>query len=170
MDNSEIQSILQTLGERVPPHSQLILIGGGALALLGSPRLTVDIDFVGDDVHPSKLHRSIMQIARELKIHVEPVPLDRFVPLPAGSTERNIRIGLFGNLEIYVADPYSIALSKLDRGFDTDFEDIIFLIQQNFINLNELERITRAALPQARNYDLHPDILDHLQELKNRIK
>lgn len=170
MDNSEIQSILQTLGERVPPHSQLILIGGGALALLGSPRLTVDIDFVGDDVHPSKLHRSIMQIARELKIHVEPVPLDRFVPLPAGSTERNIRIGLFGNLEIYVADPYSIALSKLDRGFDTDFEDIIFLIQQNFINLNELERITRAALPQARKYDLHPDILDHLQELKNRIK
>ena len=169
MDNSEIQSILQTLGERVPPHSQLILIGGGALALLGSPRLTVDLDFVGDDVHPSKLHRSIMQVARELKIHVEPVPLDRFVPLPAGSTERNIRIGQFGNLEIYVADPYSIALSKLDRGFDTDFEDIVFLIQRNFISLNELERITRDAMPQARKYDFHPEILDHLQELKNRI-
>jgi hypothetical protein len=53
LDNSEIKSLLQILGERVPPGSQLILIGGGALALLGSPRLTVDIDFVGDDVHPS---------------------------------------------------------------------------------------------------------------------
>lgn len=169
MDNSEIKSLLQTLGERVPPGSQLILIGGGALALLGSPRLTIDIDFVGDDVHPSEFHRFIMQIAKELKIDVEPVPLDRFVPMPMGSTERQIRIGQFGNLEIYVADPYSIALSKLDRGFDTDFEDIIFLIQQNHISLNELERITRDALPHARKYDFHPDILDHLRELKNRV-
>ena len=74
-----------------------------------------------------------------------------------------------GNLEIYVADPYSIALSKLDRGFDTDFDDIIFLIQQNLISLNELERIMRDALLHARKYDFHPDILDHLKELKNRI-
>jgi len=169
LDNPEIKSILQSLGERVPPGSQLILIGGGALALLGSPRLTIDIDFAGDDVHPSEFHRFIMQIAKELKIDVEPVPLDRFIPLPTGSTERQIRIGQFGNLEIYVADPYSIALSKLDRGFDTDFDDIIFLIQQNLISLNELERIMRDALPHARKYDFHPDILDHLKELKNRI-
>lgn len=63
----------------------------------------------------------------------------------------------------------SIALSKLDRGFDTDFDDIIFLIQQNLVSLNELERITRDALPHAREYDFHLDILDHLKELKNRI-
>ena len=170
MDNAEIQSILQSIGERVPPSSHLVLIGGSALTLLGSPRLTIDIDFVGDDVHPNKLHQFIMQIAKELQIHVEPVPLERFIPLPNGSEERSIRIGQFGNLEIYVADPYSIALSKLDRGVDTDFEDILFLIQNNFITLNELERITRDVLSQARKFDLHPDILDHLQELKDRLK
>jgi hypothetical protein len=106
---------------------------------------------------------------RYQKIDAEPVPLDRFVPLPTGSTKCQIRIGQFGNLEIYFADPYSIALSKLDRGFDTDFEDIIFLIQLNLVSLNELERIMRDALPRAREYDLHPDILDYLKELKNRI-
>jgi hypothetical protein len=169
LDNSEIKSLLQILGERVPPESQLILIGGGVLALLGSPRLTIDIDFVGDDVHPSEFHRFVMQIARELKIDVEPVPLHRIVPLPMGSKERKIRIGQFGNLEIYVADPYSIALSNLDRGFDTDFEDIIFLFQQSLISLNELECITHDALPCAWKYDLRPDILDHLIELKHRI-
>jgi hypothetical protein len=73
-------------------------------------------------------------------------------------------------LEIYVADPYSIALSKLDRGIETDFEDIIFLIRQKYITLNELERITQDALPLARKYDFHPDMLDHLQELKDRVK
>lgn len=169
MDKSEIESLLQALGKRVPSRTRLVLVGGGALALLGSPRLTLDIDFVGDDVRPSKLHRSIIEIARELEIHAEPVPLDRFIPLPAGSAERNIHIGQFGNLDIDVADPYSIALSKLDRGFDTDFEDVIFLIQRGFVRLNELERILQDALPHARKYDLSPDILEHFQELKNRI-
>jgi len=42
LDNPEIKSILQSLGERVPPGSQLILIGGGVLALLGGPRLTYE--------------------------------------------------------------------------------------------------------------------------------
>jgi len=31
-----------------------------------------DIDFVGDDVHPSEFHWFIMQIPKELKIDVEP--------------------------------------------------------------------------------------------------
>ncbi len=170
MDNSEIQSILQNMGARVPPASQLILIGGSALALLGSPRLTIDIDFIGDDVHPNPLHKTIMQIARELEVHVEPVPLERFIPLPKGSAERIIRIGQFGNLEIYVADPYSIALSKLERGADTDYDDIVFLVQNNHVDMHELERITTEALPHARQFDFHPDIREHLQELKNRLK
>ena len=169
MDNDELQSILQSMGERVPPSSRLVLVGGSALILLGSLRLTIDIDFVGDDIHPNKLHQSIMQIAKEMKIHVEAVPIEQFVPLPKGSEERSIRVGQFGNLEVYVADPYSIALSKLDRGLDTDLEDIVFLVRRNFITLDELERITRNALSLAGKFDLHPDILAHLQELKNRL-
>ena len=169
MDNSEIQSILNALGERVP-LSRLVLVGGSALALLGSPRLTIDIDFVGDDVKPNKVHRTIMQIAKELNIDVEPVPIERFIPLPPGSDKRQIHIGQFGNLDVYVADPYSIALSKLDRGFDTDLDDIAFLIQHNYIVLEELERLTKNALAHARKFDFSPEILDHLQELISRLK
>ena len=65
MDNIQIQSILQVLGERVPPSSRLYLVGGGALAMLGSPRLTIDIDFWGDDISPSELRKTILQIAKE---------------------------------------------------------------------------------------------------------
>ncbi len=126
MDNSQIQSILQTLGERVPPRSRLILVGGGALALLGSPRLTMDLDFIGDDLSPGPLDKTIMQVAKELNIYAEPVPLERFIPLPEGNEERAIFIGQFGNLEVYVADPYSIALSKLERGFDTALRTLFF--------------------------------------------
>lgn len=169
MDNAEIQSILKNIGTRVPPNSHLTLVGGSALALLGSPRLTIDIDFIGDDIHPEPLHQTILQIAQELEIYAEPVPLDRFVPLPKGSEERVIRIGQFGNLEIFVADPYSIALSKIDRGADTDYDDLLFLIENDHIDIDEFERMVREALPLASQFDFHPDILEHLQELKNRL-
>lgn len=170
MDNAEIQAILQNIGTRVPPDSQLTLVGGSALALLGSPRLTIDIDFLGDDLHPSPLHQTVLEIARELKIYAEPVPLERFIPLPKGNEERTIHIGRFGNLEIYVADPYSIALSKLDRGADTDLDDIVFLAHNNLIRMDEFELMVRDALPQAKKFEFNPDILEHLRELNKRLK
>lgn len=171
VDNAQIQSILQTLGERIATPSRLILIGGGALALLGSPRPTIDIDFIGDDVSPSESDQAILRAAKELNIFAELVPLERFIPLPAGSGERAIKIGKFGNLEVYVADPYSIAFSKLERGFDTDLEDIVFLVQRGFIELVELERMTDQSLLRAREFDLNvTDMLAHLQTVRERLK
>lgn len=154
----------------MPPSSRLILVGGSALALLGSPRLTIDIDFIGDDVHPSKLDNTIIQAAKELRIHVEPVPIERFIPLPRGSDKRTIRIGQFGNLEVCVADPYTIALSKLDRGFDTDLDDVVFLIQHGLIELGILESAMQEAILQAHQFDLNvDDMLAHLQTVCNRL-
>ncbi len=170
MEQSEIQAILQKIGERVPAGSQLILVGGSALALLGNARPTIDIDFIGDDVRPNELHQSILRMAEELGIYADPVPLERFIPLPAGSDERRIHIGKFGNLDIYVADPYSIALSKIDRGADTDYDDLLFLIQNGHVEMEKLEKTLQAALPHAREFDLDPDMLEHWQELKNRLK
>jgi len=121
-------------------------------------------------VRPNTLHQSVLQMAEELGIYADPVPLERFIPLPKGSAERSIRIGQFGNLEIYVADPYSIALSKVDRGADTDYDDLLFLVQNGHVEMSKLEAILAEALPHAREFDLEPDILEHFQELKNRLK
>lgn len=171
MDDSQIQSILQVFGSRVSVSSRLFLIGGSALILLGSPRPTIDIDFIGDDVSPSEFDQAIMQAAKEMKIYAEPVPLERFIPLPAGSDERKIRIGQFGNIEVYVADPYSIALSKLERGFDTDMDDILFLIQNKHVDLKELERMTQVALTRAREFDINAaDFMAHLDIIRERLK
>ena len=93
------------------------------------------------------------------------------VLFPCHLTERGA-ISIFGSLatiEVFVADPYGIALSKLDRGFDTDIEDIVFLFQSQHIITDEFERMVQGVLPQANKYDLNPDIREHLQELRNRL-
>jgi len=170
MDKAKLQSILTYLGEQVPPSSRLFLIGGSALTLLGSPRPSIDIDFVGDDIHPNELHRMILDKAKEMRLQVDAVPLERFIPMPEGNEQRNIFIGQFANLDIFVIDPYSIALSKLDRGLFTDFDDIIFLIKNNHITLEELESILQNTISKAGKFDLHPEILAHFEDLKKRLK
>ncbi len=171
LGHDQIQSILQIIGKRVPSPSRLILLGGGALALLGSPRLTIDFDYIGDDLSPGPLDEIIMRVAKELEIFAEPVPLERFIPLPAGNSERAIFIGKFENLEVFVADPYSIALSKLERGFDFDIEDIIFLIQHAYIEFAELEQIMLKALPRAAEFDINTaEISTHLETVRARMK
>jgi len=170
MDYLELQDLLNFVGEQVLPNSNLTLLGGGALILLGNSRHTADIDIVGDDINPSPLHRQIIQVAKEKNILIDIVPIERFIPLPQGSDQRVIPIAQFGNLNIFVADPYSIALSKVDRGLDNDYADIEFLIENNHITLKTLETIVQNAAAKAGKHDLNPDILNHLQELKLKLK
>jgi len=170
MESDQIRAFLTVLGNRYPRSAKLYLLGGSALCLLGSPRPTVDIDYVGDDLKKDGLQNTMAEVAREMDLDVEAVPIARFIPVPAGETERSLHLGTFGKINVYVFDPYSIALSKVDRGFDTDLDDVIFLIQHRFIELEELARITHAALAHARKFDMHPaEVLEHLQELKDRL-
>lgn len=169
MDHQDVYSILNLFGEQVPPESQITLLGGSALILLGNSRETIDIDFVGDDINPSELHRRIIQIAKENKILLDIVPIEHFIPIPQGSEKRVIPVGQFGNLNVFVADPYSIALSKIDRGLANDFADIEFLINKGHINLNALTKIVKDTTAKAGKYDLDPNFLQHFEELKSRL-
>ena len=138
MNKGLIQEFLARLGSRYPKQATLYVLGGSALILLVSSRDTLDIDYVGNDMQKDDLQILIEEIAAELELETEPVPIERFIPLPEGNDQRKIHIGQFGNVNAYIVDPYTIALSKVDRGFETDLEDIIFLIQHNQINAEEL--------------------------------
>lgn len=170
MDHQDVYSILNLFGEKVPPESRITLLGGSALILLGNSRETIDIDFIGDDINPSELHRLIIRIAKENKILLDVVPIEHFIPLPKDSEERAIHIGQFGNLSVFVADPYSIALSKIDRGLANDYADIEFLLANRHVTLDMLTKIVQSTIAKAGKYDLDPDFHKHFEELKSRLK
>ena len=171
MESDQIHAFLTAPGRRYPHPAQLVLLGGSALCLLGSPRPTLDIDYIGDDLKKDNLQKTMEELARQMGLDVEAIPIDQFVPLPAGGQKRNIRVDVFGKIEVSILDPYSIALSKLDRGFDTDLDDIVFLIQHGFIKLKELEHVLQDALSRAREFDMQPtEITAHFEEVKKRLK
>jgi hypothetical protein len=50
------------------------------------------------------------------------------------------------NVEVYVASPVDVAISKLGRFGDRDQKDIQSLLRLPFVNVNEFERLAREAI------------------------
>ena len=112
-----LQTFLQRLGERSPGAGDFYLLGGSALCLLGNPRITVDVDYMFElDVGSiEQFEAAVAELAAEMGIDVEAVPLAEFVPLPPQAHRRRQPVGRYGQLNVYIFDPYSIALSKIAR-------------------------------------------------------
>jgi hypothetical protein len=165
-----LKSFLRKLGERIPHPATLYLLGGSALCLLGSPRETLDVDY-SLETGAQEIEEIINAVATELKMDLEAVPLAEFIPLPPDSGSRRRFIGHYGRLEVYIFDLYSIALSKIARGFESDLEDVQFLLNQNLINLRELEGYFQTVLPDARHLDIDPqEFQAYFDELKRHLK
>lgn len=147
---------LNRLGQRFPDQATLYLLGGSALLLLGNPRQTLDIDYT-TDLNPEQqraLENTMNQLASQYRLDIESVPIGEFIPLPPDAETRRRFIGRFGQIDVYLYDLYTIALSKIARGFDTDLEDVVFLIKTNLIDLAELQRHFTTVLPQAAETDI----------------
>lgn len=165
-----ILNFLEKLGELHKQPETLFLLGGSALNLLGSPRATMDIDYVGSDISKNAFQKSISSLAKELDLEIEPVPFDEFVPFGDKAEERHIHVGQFGRINVYIVDPYAIALSKLDRGFETDLEDVVFLIRRDFVALPTLESHIEQAAKKAAEFDLNISAINaNLSDVRKQI-
>lgn len=87
--------------------------------------------------------------------------IDQFLTAVGQRCEPGTKLYLLGGVRPtidldYVFDPYTIALSKLERGFDTDIEDILFLVQHELIIVETLVDIVETAVIQATQFDLDP--------------
>lgn len=168
----EIESFLQRLGERYSEPAILYLLGGGALCFLGSSRRTVDIDYTlaHSQSGNEALNHEIETLADELRLELEAVPIEEFVPLPEGSEDRHRWLGQFNELRVYVYDPYTIAVSKLSRGFESDLQDVVFLLSQQIIALDDLAQYVEDTIPQAWDYEIDPaELRLYFEEVKKQL-
>lgn len=166
-----LRLFLQRLGARYPGSGTFYLLGGSALALLGNPRTTVDIDYTSEVEAGSQeqLEAAVTELAGEMRLDVEALPIDEFVPLPPRAIERRRLVGHYGQLAVYIFDPYTIALSKISRGFESDLEDVMFMLREGLIEFGELERHFDTILPDAPKADIIPgEFRDYFEEIRRR--
>ncbi len=162
----QLTQFLARLGERYLHPATIYVFGGSAMLWLGGSRRTADIDFAV--ASPTEALREVIaQVADGLDLDVEEsVPSD-FTPLPASAETRHQFIGTFGQVAAYLFDPYSIAVMKIDRAFDTDMEDVQFLIAAGHVDLNVLAQCVEDV---AARYDEPLKLRRNFEELKRNFK
>lgn len=129
----------------------MYLTGGATAVLEGWRQSTVDIDVRFEPDSDAALSR-IGEIKERLSLNVELAsPLD-FLPALPGWQERSLFRFREDNLEVFDFDPYSQALSKLERGFELDLEDVRSMVEGRRIEPRRLIDLFEEIEPELYRF------------------
>jgi hypothetical protein len=156
VDRDRIKQFLQRLGERFRQPARIYLVGGTTLVFEGLRQQTIDIDIIIDVAPPH--HDALIQVVRELKdtlsINVEEASPGDFIPLPSGFENRHVFVERFGMLDVLHFDLYSTALSKIERGREQDFDDVLALLRAGQMDWDKLVECFKEILPRMGQHSL----------------
>jgi hypothetical protein len=159
VDRARIAGFLRALGASFRGSGRLYLVGGTTVVYenLRPQTLDVDVTIEASPDDEGRLLRAIRELKDSMSINVEQVSPADFIPLPAGYGERSPFIGRFGGLDVFHFDLYSTALSKIERGTEQDFADVVALLQSGRIEWMQLDGYFREILPQMGARSLRQD-------------
>jgi hypothetical protein len=129
---------MRELGRAARTSGRVYFTGGATAVWHGWRESTVDIDLKlsGDDA----LFHVIARLKDSLQVNVEQACPSDFIPEVPGWEDRSIFVGREGKLDFYHYDPYSQALSKLQRGHSQDLADVASMAHTGLIERGELLR------------------------------
>jgi hypothetical protein len=146
-DAERIRRLAAELGRVVPAGTKMYLTGGATAVLEGWRQSTVDVD-VRFEPDSDEALRQISALKEKLSLNVELAsPLD-FLPELPGWKERSRFRFREGNLEVFDFDLYSQALSKLERGFELDLEDVRNMVLSKQIDPGRLREFFEVVEPE----------------------
>jgi Nucleotidyltransferase of unknown function (DUF6036) len=142
---------LQALDAKVPGVCKLSCFGGFAVTLqYGVSRLTSDIDIL--DVAPRNVVDLLIReggkgspLAIEHKVYLDFVGVAN-PPYDYESRLHPMYPGAFQHLHLMVMDPYDVALTKLKRDSDKDFQDVLQLAEKIPFDLDLFEKRYKEEL------------------------
>ena len=159
VDARTLETFLQRLGQCFHHQAALYLVGGTSLLLAAGKMSTFDIDVQvqTENQHSSQFIRCLRTVSRDLGVPVELASPEQFIPLPAGFQDRRQFVGRYGSLDVFHFDFYSIALAKVHRGNEKDFDDVVRMVQTGLISITVLESYLEQILPE---YEYHQPSAD----------
>ena len=140
---------MEELAANAQSPGKIYFTGGATALLLGFREQTIDIDLKLDP-EPKGAFEAIAKLKNSLDINVELASPDNFIPAPRDWRERSRHIVSIRSVEFFHYDFVLQALSKLERGYEHDLEDVAKLLQGGHVTADAL----RACLTQ-----IQPDLI-----------
>jgi hypothetical protein len=137
VDSSRLRAFLNELSRAAKAPTRLYLTGGASQLLRGLRESTLDIDLTFEP-ESDELLRSMVALKESLDVNVELVSPAHFVPALPGWLERCEFAFETGKLAVFHFDPYTQALSKIERGHDRDLQDVHALVRTGLIDVARL--------------------------------
>lgn len=162
----QLQAFFNALGASYSQPAELYVFGGSAVLLIGGQRHTADIDFTCRAPNLTALRATIQAVAAQFGLDAEESNPEEFMPLPVGAERRHQLLGQYGQVRVYIFDPYSIALMKIDRAFETDMEDVRYLLRAGVLDLAQL---TKHLEEVVRRYDEPRKLRQNFELLKRGL-
>jgi len=161
IDRLRVHYFLVKLGMEFHHPARLYLVGGTTLVYEGlrEQSLDIDISYEVADEHDAEFTRVLRQLKEDMQVNIELASPGDFIPLPPGWKERARHIGRFGQVDAFHFDLYSTALSKIERGREGDFQDVLSMLRGGQIQHEELEQAYQNILPRVERESLkrNPD-------------
>lgn len=151
VDEARIRALGEALGRLAPGPTRIYLTGGASAVLEGWRSSTVDVDL---RVEPDtdELLRALPALKEQLKLNIELASPPDFIPALPGWEQRSPLAFSVRNLEVRHFDFYSQALSKIERGFSHDLDDVKMMLRHGLVDPDELRVLYRQIEPQLYRY------------------
>lgn len=150
-DAERIRALLRRLGGGAHADARVYLTGGATAVLEGWRTSTIDVD-VRFEPERDELLRCLVQLKEELQINVELASPPDFIPELPGWRDRSPFVMREGRLSVHHFDPYSQALSKIERGFEHDLDDVRALFARGLVEGPKLRELYDAIEPDLYRY------------------
>lgn len=165
LNKSEILARLKELDLRsqgVSPKTEVLIVGGSALSLLGEPRLTSDIDYLGSLDYLPKDYLASLGFSNNVKTFFALYGTDEYSALELNG---------FKNLIVKVLSYEDIAVMKLFSSRKKDLED---LIQYIFPKLTSYSKLKQKIKTYKEYYFFNSDLpelnLNQFDLIRDRLR
>jgi hypothetical protein len=146
-----IRKFMRSLGSATRDKASVYLVGGASAVLLEWRESTIDVDL---KIIPEsdELLRSIPALKERLQLNIELASPDDFIPSLPGWRERSPFILRVGGLEFFHYDFYSQALAKIERGHESDQQDVAAMINSGLAEPSRLLEFYNSIEEQLYKY------------------
>jgi hypothetical protein len=151
VDRERLQALAENLGRAATGPTTVYLTGGATAVLEGWRPTTIDVD-VRFEPDSDPLLRSLPRLKEQLQINIELASPPDFIPELPGWQERSPLVLETGNVQVRNFDPYSQALSKIERGFHQDLEDVRHMLAGGHVDPQRLRQLYEQVEPQLYRY------------------
>lgn len=151
VDEGRLRELARHLGRVAREPTRIYLTGGATAVLEGWRSSTVDVDLRFEpDI--DEIFRELPALKERLGISIELASPPDFIPELPGWRERSPLVFREGNVEVHHFDFYSQALSKIERGFAQDLEDVENMIGDGLVEPARLREFYEAIDPELYRY------------------